>query len=195
MAHPPVEPHADPAADPSAVRAVVVAARTAAPRAGQVVVVAVDGRSGAGKSVLAAAVAAELGCPVVRLDDVYPGWDGLAEGVRIVTEEVLEPLSRGEPASHPTWDWTTGTWGPRVDVPAAPVVVLEGCGALAPTAAPYAAVAVWVEAPDEVRRARALARDGDLFAPHWERWARQEEALDGGDVPSAHADLVVRTGG
>jgi uridine kinase len=182
-------------ADPAAVRAIAAAARRAGPAAGDVVVVAVDGRSGAGKSVLATAVAAELGCPVVRLDDVYPGWDGLADGVRIVVEEVLEPLSRAEPASHPTWDWAVGRWGRRVPVPAAPTIVLEGCGALAPAAAPYAAVAVWVEAPDDVRRTRALERDGDLFAPHWDRWARQEVALYGGESPAARADLVVRTGG
>ncbi len=193
MGHPPVEPAVDPGA--GAVEAVAAAARRALPRTGHTVVVSVDGRSGAGKTGFAEAVARRLGCPVVRLDEVYPGWDGLAEGVRLVTEQVLEPLSRGEPASHPVWDWARGEWGARRQVPAVPVLVLEGCGALAPGPARHAAVRVWVEAADPVRRQRALARDGEIYAPHWERWAGQEEALLARHHPAGTADLVVSTDG
>ncbi len=192
MALPPVEPAPGlPAAE--ALGAVLVALRRARPRPTGPLVVGVDGRSGAGKSVFADALADRLGCPVLRLDDVYPGWDGLAEGVRSVTEEVLEPLSRGEPASHPTWDWATDRPGPRRSVDPTPLLVLEGCGALAPGPAEQVAVSVWVEARDEVRRERALARDGDSYAPHWDRWARQEEALLARHHPAASADVVVRT--
>ena len=35
----------------------------------------IDGRSGSGKSELATAIAAATGSQVVRLDDLYPGWD------------------------------------------------------------------------------------------------------------------------
>lgn len=34
-------------------------------------------------------------------------------------------------------------------------------------------VRILTTAPDEVRRERAMARDGDTFRPHWERWAEQ----------------------
>ena len=64
------------------------------------VVVAIDGPSGAGKTTLADAVATDLDCPVVRVEDLYPGWDGLAEGVRLLVEQVLEPLCRGEVARY-----------------------------------------------------------------------------------------------
>mgnify|MGYP001676461007 FL=1 len=42
---------------------------------------------------------------------------------------------------------------------------------------------------DVPRRARALARDGDVYAPHWHRWAAQDGARDVARL----ADLVVRT--
>ena len=52
---------------------------------------------------------------------------------------------------------------------------------------------VWLEAPEGLRRERALSRDGQTFAPHWERWAAQEaEVLCG---VAERADLVLDTSG
>ena len=181
-------------ADPSHVAAVVAAARAASPALGSTVVVAVDGRSGSGKTLLGSAVAAVLRCPVVHLDDIFPGWDGLAAGVALVTEHVLEPLARGEAAAYPTWDWVHDRFGPTVAVQPATHLVLEGCGALVPPARPYAAVRVWVEAPTRLRRQRALGRDGDMYSPHWERWARQEDAVYAVAHPREAAHLLLRTG-
>ncbi len=52
---------------------------------------------------------------------------------------------------------------------------------------------IWVEADDAVRRARAIARDGDAFAREWERWDAQWRAHVDRDDPRALADVVVRT--
>ncbi|MGL5912480.1 MAG: hypothetical protein ACRCZP_20905, partial [Phycicoccus sp.] len=86
-------------ADPEHVEAVTAAAAAAAPGPGGVLVVSIDGRSGSGKSSLAAAVASRLRARVVRMDGLYPGWDGLAAGVELLLTYVLEPLWRGEQAS------------------------------------------------------------------------------------------------
>ena len=194
MTLPPVGPtrHVD-CADPQQVAAVVAAARAASPVAGRTVVVAIDGRSGSGKTLLGTAVADTLGCPVVHLDAIYPGWDGLAAGVALVTDHVLEPVARGEHAAYPRWDWMRSRPGRTVVVDAGPHLVLEGCGALVPPAAAFAAVRVWVDAPTEVRRERALSRDGETYAPHWDRWAAQEDAVYAATRPWESADLVLRT--
>ena len=84
--------------------------------------------------------------------------------------------------------------GRTVAVTAGPLLVVEGCGALVPPAAPYAAVRVWLDAPDEVRKERALSRDGETYAPHWERWAAQEDAVYAVARPRETAHLVLRTG-
>jgi len=194
MTLPPVErPGPVDIADPEQVTAVVEAARGARPVRGTTVVVAVDGRSGSGKTVLGIAVAQTLACPVVHLDAIYPGWDGLAAGVALATRHVLEPLSRGEQAAYPRWDWMRSRPGRTVDVDAGPHLVLEGCGALVPPAASFAAVQVWVDAPTEVRKERALSRDGEAYAPHWDRWATQEDAVYATARPWETADLVLRT--
>ena len=194
MSLPPVEqPGPLDTADAEQVAAVVRAARGARPVAGRTVVVAVDGRSGSGKTLLGTAVAHDLACPVVHLDAVYPGWDGLADGVALVTTHVLEPLARGEQAAYPRWDWMRSRPGRTIEVDAGPHLVLEGCGALVPPAGAYAAVRVWVDAPTEVRKERALSRDGETYAPHWDRWAAQEDAVYARSRPWESADLVLRT--
>jgi len=141
-------------------------------------VVLVDGRSGAGKSTFADLLAERLaGAAIVRLDDVYPGWDGLRDGADTVRQGVLVPLRRGEPGSWPVWDWTTDRpSGQERRVAPAAVVIVEGSGVLTPASAELADVAVWLDAPRDARRVRALGRDGETYRPHWERWERQEEA-------------------
>jgi uridine kinase len=157
-------------------------------------VVAVDGPSGSGKSTVGDAIGAALDAPVLHMDDIYPGWDGLAEAVPLVTGQVLEPLDAGEPAAYRRWDWVRNRWSSRrVPVPAAPVLVLEGVGSSVRPAGAYAAVRVWVEADLEVRFARGIARDGQTYRPHWERWARQEDALFAADNTRDRADVVLDT--
>lgn len=180
-------------ADPAAVATVVDLAWAAQPRCGDVVVVAIDGRSGAGKSTLAVAVAAALEAPVAHMDEIFPGWEGLSAAVHLVTEQVLRPIARGEPAAYRVWDWVAGRWGATKELPGSHFLVVEGCGSSVDPAGSYAALRVWVEAPRGVRRRRGLARDGEVFAPHWQRWADQEDAVFTADRTQERADLVVTT--
>ncbi|WP_151524689.1 NUDIX domain-containing protein [Serinicoccus kebangsaanensis] len=170
------------------------ALRGAAPAG--VTVVAVDGPSGSGKTVLARAIARDLGGTLVQMDDLFPGWDGLARASGLLTEQVLEPLSRGEAAAYRRWDWHADDWAPEpvpVEVGPGGVLVVEGCGSSVGPAATHAAVRVWVEAEDELRMRRGIARDGEAFRPHWERWAVQEAELFAADGTRGRADLVVDT--
>lgn len=176
-----------------AVGAIADAVATAEPRCGKTRVIAIDGPSGAGKTTLGDDVAAALGCPTVHMDDLYPGWDGLAAGVRFLVEEVLHPLARGRAARYRVWEWEAGVRGAERMLEPPAVLVVEGCGASVGEAAGFAALRVWVEAPREVRRARGLERDGEAYRPFWERWAEQEDALFARDRTRARADLVVRT--
>lgn len=163
-------------------------------RAGATTVVAVDGPSGSGKSALADALAEALGgAPVVRLDDVYPGWDGLDETPPRIVAEVLSPLSLGQPAGYRRYDWTAGRYRAATAVPAAPVLVLDGCGSGARVCAPFLSLLVWLDAAPEVRRRRALARDGETYRPHWERWASQEAVHFAREATRERADVRWRT--
>ncbi|MCW6007892.1 dephospho-CoA kinase [Micromonospora sp. CPCC 205371] len=161
------------------------------PRAGRVKVLAIEGRSGSGKSTLATAVAGELAAPVVRMDDLYAGWDGLLEGVDALVRWVLAPLGRGEAARWRRYDWHLGRYAEWHLVPETETLVVEGTGAGAREVAQYLSALVWLDAPDGVRRERALARDGDVYAPHWDRWARQEDAFYADHDVRSRADVVI----
>jgi hypothetical protein len=79
-------------------------------------------------------------------------------------------------------------------VPDVDTLIIEGVGSGALQAEPYLSGLVWLEASDDVRRARALARDGDLYAPHWTRWAEQEEDYYALHDVHSRADLTIVTG-
>ena len=168
--------------------AAVVAELAAPPRP----VVLVDGRSGAGKSTLAARLVAAWPGPVtlVSLDDLVPGWDGLAAGSDAVARDVLR---RTEPG-YTRWDWHRRRPGGWVDLASDGPLVVEGCGALTPANRALATAGIWVELPDAARRERALARDGATFAPHWDRWAAQEDTHLAAHHPTALADWWYRPG-
>lgn len=165
--------------------------RAAPPRAGTVRVAAIDGPAGSGKTTLAGRLAAVLDAPVIHMDDLYPGWDGLAAAPGKLREWVLEPLAAHRQARYRRYDWEAGAYAEWVDVPSADTLIVEGCGSGARAAAPYLSLLVWVEAPYGVRMARGIGRDGESFRPHWERWAVQERALFASERTAERADVRV----
>jgi len=159
------------------------------------VIIAIDGRSGAGKTTLAIELAARLRnhhrVSLFHLEDIYPGWNGLTAGIERYVSTVLTPLSRGDRAVWTSWDWEKHYDGDtRVTLPAE-IVIIEGVGAAAAEARPLLSAVIWADSPDDVRRTRALERDGGTYKPFWDQWAAQEDewlAVD--DVPR-QADIRV----
>ncbi|MGI5125658.1 uridine kinase family protein [Pseudonocardia sp. CA-107938] len=147
-------------------------------RCGASRVLAVDGRSGAGKSYFAAMLADAFGdAPVVHMDDLTPGWDGLETAVDVLLQNVLLPLSVATPVRYRRWDWHHDRWSDEdTELGVPEVLVVEGVGACARAVEHFAMVSFWVEAPDDDRYRRAIDRDGDTFRDQWDRWAAQEEA-------------------
>lgn len=178
---------------PADVAALADRVRRAAPRLGPVRLVCVDGPAGSGKSTLAAALTAQLGtgCAVVHLDDLYEGWAGLAGVWDRVEAQVLEPLAAGRPARYRRYDWLDGAFAEWVEMPVPEVLVLEGCGSAPRAVDGRAVLTLFVEAPDDVRLARGLARDGEAQREHWTAWMREEAAEFAREDTRARADVVV----
>ena len=139
--------------------------------------VCVDGPAGSGKTTLADQLGRALPAQVIHMDDLYPGWTGLAEGAQKLHEWVLEPLAHGVPGRYRRYDWPLGLYAERHTVPLADTLVVEGCNSAALTTAPYAPVIIWVEAEDDVRLERGMLRDGDGARDQWTTWMVEERRL------------------
>lgn len=164
----------------------------------------IDGPAGSGKTTLAAAVVdalpPEVSVQVVHLDDVYPGWSGLAEGVDRVARLLVAPLARAEAGGYRRYDWVAGQEAEWHDVSPADLLVLEGVGAGSADFATHITTLVWVEAPRDVRLARGLERDielhgldgdCDLLRARWQAWSADEDALHARQRTRERADVVV----
>ncbi|WP_028267583.1 aminodeoxychorismate synthase component I [Arthrobacter sp. MA-N2] len=159
------------------------------------VIIAIDGRSGAGKTTLAVELAARLRMhhkvSLFHLEDIYPGWNGLAAGIERYVTTVLAPLRKGDAAEWVSWDWEKHYDGrSNVTLPAE-IVIVEGVGAAASDARPMLDAVVWVDAPDDERRHRAMARDGSSYEPFWDGWAAQEDKWLETDDVLDHTDIRV----
>ncbi|MBC7441282.1 MAG: ATP-binding protein [Ramlibacter sp.] len=156
-------------------------------------VVLIDGPSGAGKSTLADALAQAWPGPVrptlVRLDDIYPGWNGLDAAVAQLTDHVLGPRRRGTPAAWQRYDWVRGQPAEWHPVERGRPLIVEGCGALAAAHHPLSDIRVWLDADDRLRKERALARDGEAFRSHWDQWQSEWETYRNRERPERQATI------
>ena len=97
------------------------------PSCGLTRVVAVDGPAGSGKTTFAGRLARELDAQVIHSDDFPVPWDEPpAAWFGRVEDQVLGPLATGGPGRYERYDWVRGTFEDWVDVPVAPVLLLEG---------------------------------------------------------------------
>ncbi len=154
--------------------------------------VCVDGPAGSGKTTLADEVARRTRAQVVHMDDLYPGWGGLAE-VPSLVQRLLVPLSTGESGPWRRYDWFRGRFSEWHRVRPGGLLVLEGVGSGSRAWHTLTTTLVFVEAPRALRVQRGLARGGQDIADHWRRWSVREDALHAVERTRARAHLVVPT--
>ena len=167
-----------------------------APTGPRPVVIAIDGPSCAGKSILATAVALRSGAAVVEGDDFYRNTlprltvpqreanvgpavvDAVIDWERLRAKALL-PLRAGQSATFQPYDWDAddGRLAPPKIIPAADVIIVEGVYAARPELADLVDVAVYLGVDPQVRARRYAEREND---PDWQRfWERGEAHFSG----------------
>lgn len=194
--------------------------RTRLATGGEPTIVGIDGRSGGGKSTLAAAVSATFhGEPgeadpvtVIEGDQFYAGgsaaaWDrqtAAEKADRVIDwrrqRDVLAELrTHGIAEWHP-FDWEAPDWDAEV-VPlatepivarATPVIVVEGAYSCRPELHDLLDLRVLLDVPRDVRRRQLLAREGQAYRADWEaRWGEAEDHYFGTVMRPGRFDLVL----
>lgn len=176
--------------------------------------VALDGPSGAGKTTLATALAADFQTAHVPSDDFYAAdipdarWDALSPAGRAehaidwrrLRRDALEPLLAGRPARWHPFDFLggtrpDGTYGMQtrgVELPPASIIVLEGAYSTRPQLEDLISLTVLVDAPRELCHARLAAREQPSFLAAWhERWDAAEDYYFTQVRPRSSFDRIV----
>lgn len=141
-------------------------------------VLLIDGPAAAGKSTLAKALQNELfrlgeSAPrLIHMDDLYLGWNGLADGAAYLVSHILAPLKDARSASWQVFDWAAGRRDCWREFSGGTPLIIEGCGSISAKSVRLADFTVWVDAPEELRYQRWVAREGD--DKHWASWRSQE---------------------
>jgi uridine kinase len=171
------------------------------------IIVAIDGRSGTGKSTLANAVASRLDATILVCDDFYSGgddseWLAYSPQQRVakcidwqrIRTEVLEPLLNGKRAIYRPFDFKVGKGlaANTIAVMPAPFIILEGAYSARPELADVIDFKILVEFPDEARRQRLIQREGNSFMQTWHTiWDAAEDYYFEQVRPPSSFDFVI----
>lgn len=157
-------------------------------------IIAVDGRSGGGKSILAHQLHKNLAhSTIIHTDDVawhhsYFGWSDL------LIEGVLRPIQAHQPVNYrpPAWE-SRGRLG-AIEVEAdCEVVIIEGVGASRHEVWPWLTVSIWIQSDMDEAERRGIARDGGTQEARrfWRHWMREENEFLAIQRPWLRATAIV----
>ena len=165
---------------------------------------ALDGRCGSGKTTLANALAAQLpSCTLLRTDDFYlppaqrsPDWARTPCANMDLTrlrDEALRPAYAGQPVAYRAYSCRQGAYLPPAQLPAQPLVILEGSYSHHPLLRPYETLRVFVTCTKAEQTRRLQAREGARYADFAARWIPLEEGYFAQYGVAESADFVVET--
>lgn len=138
---------------------------------------AVDGRSGSGKSTVGALLQRSVpNSVVVHTDDI--AWHhSFFDWSDLLIEGVLKPLRLGQSVCYQPPGWQPHGRLGAIEIPAGlDLVVVEGVGASRTEVTPWIDRSIWIQSDLDEAERRGLARDGDTQEARdfWQAWMAQE---------------------
>lgn len=163
--------------------------------------VAIDGRSLAGKTKLATDLLPHLGhtASILAVDSYFepldpPSTPVLARRWRLRADALrtaLADLKAGRKVHHRPYDWDNDRVLPETII-APGLVLAEGLGALKRELRAFYDFSIWVEGRHATRLDRLVARDGSRYLELWTgQWLPLEEDYVAAEEPWRAADLIV----
>lgn len=143
-------------------------------------IVAVDGRSGGGKSTLAAQLQRHIAnAVIIHTDDV--AWHySFFDWSDLLIDGVLRPVRTNRKIDFrpPAWE-SRGRQGSIAVSEECEVIILEGVGASRRELWPWLTASIWIQSDMDAAEGRGLARDGGTEEAQrfWREWMREENAF------------------
>lgn len=172
-------------------------------RRSQPLVLAIDGRSGVGKSRLAEYLATRTNALLVSGDDFYRGGVTLRhDSAKTLADDcidwrsqrhVLTTLRNSANANYHRFDWDAfdgSLAATPVHLSPRPLIILEGVYSARPELSDLIDLALLIQATTTLRTQRLIAREGTIGP--WERqWHRAEDWYFGQAAPNNRFDCIV----
>lgn len=158
-------------------------------------VIAVDGRSGGGKTTLASELAKHLDAALLHTDD-FAWWHSLFDWAPMLIENGIEPLRRGEAITFRPEAWIERDREGAIEATPSQFVIVEGVGAGQTAMREHLDQIVWVQTDADFARQRGLARDlaerpdpaeAERF---WDEWQTSEDPFQAAQRTWAVAGFV-----
>lgn len=177
--------------------------------------IAIDGPSGSGKSTLAKQLRKHFpDSLLLEVEEWAAGWEDLSGAVARLTKVVEDlraaakfspfassaasadlensPLTTDldpDPVTTSRWNWQKNSWRKAEKLYPAPLTFLTGCA----SAALPVDLIIWIEAPEDIRRARTAHRDSYNWSSYWDIWAEQEAEIAARFHSRENADFILST--
>lgn len=171
---------------------------------GKLPIVLIDGRAASGKSQFAKDLyeayfqVDKQAARVIHMDDLYPGWNGLAEGSVYLLTNILLPLANSRSANWQVWNWRENHRGAeepgngRREFAGGTLLIVEGCGSISRLSSTNSDFQIWIDADDAARKERFSKRDSGKFDEYFGIWSAQEDEYYEREKSNQLAELIIK---
>ncbi|MDA0207966.1 MAG: (d)CMP kinase [bacterium] len=165
-----------------------------------VLIIAIDGHGGSGKSSLGRMLGEKLHATVFHTDD-FASWDNPTEWYEDMIEQVFIPIENGvKTLSYELSVWEKGKSRGKIEnQPVTNIIIVEGVGASRAEFRKYLDFSILVDVPESICIERGVSRDlADM--PHkskteirklWLDWMEEERKYFSKHQPKENADVIL----
>lgn len=160
-------------------------------------VIAIDGRSGGGKTTLAKELADLLGAQLLHTDD-FAWWHSFFDWPEMLIDNALKPLKAGQDVDFTPPAWIEHGREGSIVAKSSRFVIVEGVGASQLAMRAEIDLRIWIQCDAESAKERGLVRDAAErpdpaeAEEFWNTWQKAEDEFQGIQESWKDVDFVVR---
>lgn len=157
--------------------------------------IAIDGRGGSGKSMLAKYLQGKIPNSTILPSDDFLHSGLLKPEIERLKKEVLIPFKNGKVASYQKYNWESHELSDFRTIKPEGVLIVEGVYTLSDEMVNLFDYRIWIEYPADLGKARGLKRDRKEYkvetGEYWDKWIVKEKEYIEKEHPQEKANYIV----